>query len=209
MAGDCDRVSAGGSGEQRRALADHIHHAADVELTIVNRSKVVGYAWLWRCDLAFGQVIHRSQIVKVFHRLGLLASNSEASAFGLHELAIVPLAKSRRIALYKVAWGVLPRGAPIALGFHRGDQLLSVHRFARFAENFQGRSDAAQSLLAGVARFRRRCFCLAWLLEDCNRCGRIAPDRFDRGRLVSTTVTLPSVVTFARPRRVPTSPCKR
>ncbi len=36
-------------------------------LAIVDRSQIVGDAWLWRCDLAVGQVIHRSQIVKVFH----------------------------------------------------------------------------------------------------------------------------------------------
>ncbi len=31
-------------GEQRGTLADHVHHAADVELAIVNRSQVVGDA---------------------------------------------------------------------------------------------------------------------------------------------------------------------
>jgi hypothetical protein len=185
VAGDCDRVPASGSGEQRRALADHIQHAADVELAIVNRSKVVGDARLWRCDLAFGQVIHRSQIVKVFHRLGLLASNGEASAFGLHELTIVALGQVTKDRAVQGRVGSLATGAgPIALGFHRGDQLLSVHRFARFAENLQGRSDAAQSLLAGVGGLGGCCLCLAWLLENRNRCGSIASDRFDGGWFV-------------------------
>ncbi len=185
VAGDGNRISASGSGEQRGTLADHVHHAADVELAIVNRSQVVGDAWLWHCDLAFGQVIHRSQIVKVFHRLGLLASNGEASAFGLHELAIVALGQVAKDRAVQGRVGSLATGAgPIALGFHRGDQLLSVHRFARFAENLQGRSDAAQSLLAGVGRLGGCSLCLAWLLENRNRCGSIAPDRFDRCGLV-------------------------
>ncbi len=100
VAGEGNRVSVSRSGEQRGTLADHIHHTADVELAIVDRSQVVGDAWLWRCDLAVGQVIHRSQIVKVFHRLGLLASNRESSAFGLYELAVVALgqvAKDRAV----------------------------------------------------------------------------------------------------------------
>ncbi len=57
VAGDCDRVSVGRSGEQRRTVSDYIDNAADVELAIVDRSQVVGDAWLWRCDLAVGQVI--------------------------------------------------------------------------------------------------------------------------------------------------------
>ncbi len=91
MAGDCDRVSVGRSREQNWALSDHVNNAADVESAIVDRSQVVGDAWLWSCNLAVGQVIHRSQIVKVFHRLGLLASSRESSAFGLYELAVVAL----------------------------------------------------------------------------------------------------------------------
>ncbi len=185
VAGNCDRISVGRSGEQRGTLADHIHHAADVELAILDRSQVVGDAWLWRCDLAVGQVIHRSQIVKMFHRFGLLASNGEASAFGLHELAVVALgqvAKDR--AVQRRVWSLASRACPIALCLHRGDQFLCVHRFARFAKNFQGRSDAAQTLLTGVGGLRGCCFCLAWFLEDRNRCGRIASDRFDRGRFV-------------------------
>ncbi len=185
MAGDCDRVSVGRSREQGWALSDHVNNAADVESAIVNRSQVVGDAWLWRCNLAVGQVIHRSQIVKVFHRLGLLASNRESSAFGLYELAVVALgqvAKDR--AVQSCVGSLASRACPIALGFHRRDQLLCVHRFARFAKNFQGRSDAAQSLLAGVAGLGSFGLGFAWLLENRNRCGRIAPDRFDRGRLV-------------------------
>jgi len=91
VAGDCDRVSVGRSREQNWALSDHVNNAADVESAIVDRSQVVGDAWLWSCNLAVGQVIHRSQIVKVFHRLGLLASSRESSAFGLYELAVVAL----------------------------------------------------------------------------------------------------------------------
>ena len=185
VAGDGNRISASGSGEQRGTLADHVHHAADVELAIVNRSQVVGDAWLWHCDLAFGQVIHRSQIVKVFHRMGLLASNGEASAFGLHKLAIVALGQVAKDRAVQGRVGSLATGAgPIALGFHRGDQLLSVHRFARFAENLQGRSDAAQTLLAGVGRLGGCRLCLTWLLENRNRCGRFASDCFDGGRFV-------------------------
>jgi len=185
VAGDCDRISASGSGEQGWALSDHVNNAADVELAIVNRSQIVGDAWLWRCDLAVGQVIHRSQIVKVFHRLGLLASNGEASAFGLHELAIVGLGQVTKDRAIQGRVGSLATGAgPIALGFHRGDQLLSVHRFARFAENLQGRSDAAQSLLAGVSRLGGCRLCFAWFLENRNRGGRFASDRFDGGWFV-------------------------
>ncbi len=207
VAGDGNRVSVSRSGEQRGTLADHIHHAADVELAIVDRSQVVGDAWLWRCDLAVGQVIHRSQIVKVFHRVGLLASNGEASAFGLHELAVVALGQ---VAKNRAVQGRVRRLAtwagPVALGFHRGDQLLCVHRFARFAKNFQGRSDAAQTLLAGVGGLRSCCFCLAWLLEDRNAVEESPPIVSTVAGSFSTTVTLPSVVTFARPRFAPTSP---
>ncbi len=66
VAGDCDRISIRRSGKQCRALAYNVDYVADVELAIVDSSQVVGDAWLWRCDLAVGQVIHRSQIVKVF-----------------------------------------------------------------------------------------------------------------------------------------------
>jgi hypothetical protein len=185
VAGDCDRISASGSGEQRGTLADYIHHAADVELPIVDCSQVVGDAWLWRCDLAVGQVIYRSQIVKVFHRFGLLASNGEASAFGLYELAIVALGQVAKDRAVQGRVGRLATGTrPVSLGFHRGDQLLRVHRFARFAENLQGRSDAAQSLFAGVGGLGGCRLCLAWLLENRNRCGRFASDRFDGHRFV-------------------------
>jgi hypothetical protein len=185
VAEDGNRVSVSRSGEQRGTLADHIHHAADVELAIVDRSQVVGDAWLWCCGLAVGQVIHRSQIVKVFHRLGLLASNRESSAFGLYELAVVALgqvAKDR--AVQRRVWSLASRACPIALRFHRRDQLLCVHRFTRFAKDFQGRSDAAQTLLTCVGGLSGFGLGFAWLLENRNRCGRIAPDRFDRGRLV-------------------------
>ncbi len=110
VAGDGNRVSVSRSGEQRGTLADHIHHAADVELVIVDRSQVVGDAWLWRCGLAVGQVIYCSQFVKVFHRLRLLASNGEASAFGLHELAIVPLGQVAKDRAVQGRVGVLPPG---------------------------------------------------------------------------------------------------
>ncbi len=185
VAGDCDRISVGRSSEQRGTLSDHVDNAADVELAIVDRSQVVGDAWLWRCDLAVGQVIHRSQVIKVFHRACLLAANRESSAFGLHELAVVALGQ---VAKDRAVQGCVRRLAtwagPVALCFHRRDQLLCVHRFARFAENLQGRSDAAQSLLAGVGGLGGCSLCLAWFLENRNRCGRFASDRFDGGWFV-------------------------
>ena len=39
---------------------------------------------------------------------------------------------------------------PLTVGVHRFHQFWRVHRFALFAKNLQGRSDAAQALLIGV-----------------------------------------------------------
>ncbi len=110
----------------------------------------------------------------------------ESSAFGLHELAVVPfgqVAKDR--AVQGRVRSLATRACPIALGFHRCDQLLGVHRFARFAKNLQGRSDTAQSLLArvGVGSLSGRNLRLARLLETRNRCGRFVSTRFDGCRL--------------------------
>ncbi len=44
-------------------MADYIHHAADVELPIVDCSQVVGDAWLWRCDPPSARSKHAAAII--------------------------------------------------------------------------------------------------------------------------------------------------
>lgn len=86
----------------------------------------------------------------VFRSHGL-TSHRKAAAFGFNESAFIAPGQVAKDRAVQGCVRCLTTGArPIGLGFHRCDQLLSVHRVARFTKNLQGRSDAAQSLFASV-----------------------------------------------------------
>jgi hypothetical protein len=131
-------------------------------------------------DLTVGQIAYVANIADK-HLIDSLCAGRKPTAFGFDKSTFVALGQVAKDRAVQGRVGRLATGArPISLGLHRGDQLLCVHRIARFAKNLQGRSDAAQSLFAGICGFDSGRLRFAGLLENSNRCGGLAADRFNR-----------------------------
>ncbi len=154
LARDRELVASRRPREDRVSAADHIFNQAGFKVVAGERTQLVTHVGFRRCGFSFGQVGDQADVANEFHRYAL-RPRREPATISFHEPAFVPtlhVAKDGRIQ--SRVRRLAARAFPQSIFEHRGNHLLGVHRFSRFAQDLQRCVDTRKLLLGSRRRSR-------------------------------------------------------